>query len=127
MASRSWKWVSSAVGAIGAGMLSACGAGTAVTPTPLPEKIDVSVSAGAPVAGAVVTVYAISDVTGLPDTSAGAGGVLGSAGPTDSSGRATITLASGGFSGPVQLVATGPSMFYADPTAASAAGSSSLV
>lgn len=125
--SRSWKWVERTAGVIGAAVLGACGAGTPVSPAPLPEKIEVRVSAGAPVAGAVVTVYAISDVTGLPDTSAGAGGVLGSAGPTDSSGRATITLASRGFSGPVQLVASGPSMFYADPTSASAAGSNSVV
>lgn len=125
--SRSRKWVERTAGVIGAAVLGACGAGTPVSPAPLPEKIEVRVSAGAPVAGAVVTVYAISDVTGLPDSSAGAGGVLGSAGPTDSSGRATITLASRGFSGPVQLVASGPSMFYADPTAASAGGSSSVV
>jgi hypothetical protein len=119
--------VAAVVGFVVAAGLGACGAGTPVSTGELPEKIEVRVSAGAPVAGAVVTVYAISDVTGLPDAAAGAGGVLGSAGPTDSAGRATVTLASRGYSGPVQLVASGPSMFYADPTTASGVGSSALI
>lgn len=109
------------------GLLSACGAGTPVTPASLPAQVEVRVSSGGPVAGAMVTAYAISDVTGLPDGAIGAGGVLGSAGPTDTSGRATITIAARGFSGPVQLVATGPSMFYADPTVPAGAGSSNIV
>ena len=109
------------------GLLSACGAGTPVAPASLPAQVEVRVSAGGPVAGAMVTAYAISDVTGLPDSAVGAGGVLGSAGPTDTSGRATITIAARGFSGPVQLVATGPSMFYADPTVPAGAGSSNNV
>jgi hypothetical protein len=115
------------VGFVVAAGLGACGAGTPVSTSELPEKIEVRVSAGAPIAGAVVTVYAISDVTGLPDASAGAGGVLGSAGPTDSTGRATVTLASRAYSGPVQIVASGPSMFYADPTAAAGVGSSAMI
>jgi hypothetical protein len=91
-----------------------CGAGTPVTTVPVPASIDVRVSAGSPVAGATVTVYAIGDVTGLVDTSAGAGGVLGSAGPTDASGTVTVSLRS--YSGPVQIVAKGPALFFPDPT-----------
>lgn len=93
-----------------------CGGGTAVSTVQLPAALDVRVSAGAPVVGATVTVYAISDVTGLVDLNAGAGGVLGSAGPTDTDGRVTVTLASRGYSGPVQLVTSGPALSYADPT-----------
>lgn len=105
------------LGAVGAAVVTACGAGTPVSPVSLPDKLDVRVSAGGPVAGAIVTVYAISDVTGLPDVSVGAGGVLGSAGPTDTSGRATVTLSARGYSGPVQVVASGSSMSYPDPAA----------
>jgi hypothetical protein len=115
------------LGAVGAVVVTACGAGTPVAPASLPEKIDVRVSAGAPVAGAVVTVYAISDVTGLPDGSVGAGGVIGSAGPTDSSGRATVSLASRGYSGPVQVVASGSSMSYPDPSAAQGGAANSVI
>ncbi len=124
MASRSRA---SLTAGICAGFLMACGAGTPVAPASLPGQLEVRVSAGGPVAGAMVTVYAISDVTGLPDGAVGAGGVLGSAGPTDTSGRATITLSTRGFSGPVQIVATGPSMFYADPSAPAGAGTSTIV
>ncbi|WP_242352654.1 MULTISPECIES: hypothetical protein [unclassified Anaeromyxobacter] len=123
--SRSVFVVFSAVVAIGG--FTACGGGTQVTTSPLPERIEVRVSAGAPVAGAVVTVYAISDVTGLKDETVGGGGVLGSAGPTDSTGAATITLASRSYSGPVQIVASGPALFYADPTVAAESGSSAAV
>jgi hypothetical protein len=115
------------LGAVGAVVVTACGAGTPVAPASLPEKLDVRVSAGAPVAGAVVTVYAISDVTGLPDGSVGAGGVIGSAGPTDSSGRATVSLASRGYSGPVQVVASGSSMSYPDPSAAQGGEANSVI
>lgn len=94
----------------------ACGGGTPVTTVPVPASIEVRVSAGMPVAGATVTVYAISDVTGLVDASAGAGGVLGSAGPTDASGTVTVSLRS--YSGPVQIVAKGPALFFPDPTTA---------
>jgi hypothetical protein len=120
MTRRCWKWIAGSVGALGTAALGACGAGAPVSQASLPASIEVRVSAGAPVAGALVTAYAISDVTGLTDATVGAGGVLGSAGPTDSSGRVTLTLASRGYSGPVQLVASGPSMLYPDPTTAPA-------
>ncbi|ABC83006.1 hypothetical protein Adeh_3238 [Anaeromyxobacter dehalogenans 2CP-C] len=123
--SRSFFVAFNAVVAIGG--FTACGGGTQVTTSPLPERIEVRVSAGAPIAGAVVTVYAISDVTGLKDETVGGGGVLGSAGPTDSTGAATITLASRSYSGPVQIVASGPALFYADPTVAAESGSSAVV
>jgi len=93
---------------------SACGGGSPIATKPIPSSFDVRVSAGAPVAGAMVTVYAVSDATGEVNTAAGAGGVLGSAGPTDTSGKVTVTTRS--YSGPVQIVATGPAVFYPDPT-----------
>lgn len=95
---------------------SGCGGGPSVQASTTPSSVEVRVSAGAPVAGATVMVLAISDATGEVNGTAGAGGVLGSAGPTDSDGRATISLKS--YSGPVQLVARGPALFYPDPTAA---------
>jgi hypothetical protein len=111
-----------------AAQLAGCGGGTPVSTVQLPGALDVRVSAGAPVAGAVVTVYAISDATGQVDVSAGAGGVLGSAGPTDTDGRVTVTLSSRGYSGPVQLVTSGPAVSYADPSvAADGTGTVALV
>jgi hypothetical protein len=80
----------------------------------VPSSIEVLVSAGAPVAGATVTVLAINDASGEVNTAAGAGGVLGSAGPTGANGRITVSLRS--YSGPVQIVARGPALFYPDPT-----------
>ena len=91
-----------------------CGGGPQASSTQVPSTIEVRVSAGNPVSGALVTVYAISDGRGEVDTSVGGGGVLGSAGPTDASGRVTVTLRS--YSGPVQIVASGPALFYPDPT-----------
>ncbi len=93
---------------------SSCGGGSQVGSTQVPSTIEVRVSAGNPVSGALVTVYAISDGRGEVDTSVGGGGVLGAAGPTDESGRVTVTLRS--YSGPVQIVASGPALFYPDPT-----------
>ncbi len=95
-------------------IIAGCGAGKPVAAAPIPSTFDVRVSAGSPVAGAIVTAYAISNATGEIDTAAGAGGVLGSAGPTDSGGRATVSLR--GYSGPVQIVASEPALFYTDPT-----------
>lgn len=115
MVSRSRRVVGAA-GAAGIVLLAGCGGGTPVSPAQLPASLDVRVSAGVPVVGATVTVYAISDATGQVDVSAGAGGVLGSAGPTNSDGRAVVTLSSRGYSGPVQLVTSGPALTYADPT-----------
>ena len=93
-----------------------CGGGPSVEATSVPSTIEVRVSAGAPVVGATVTVYAISDATGQVNNSAGAGGVLGSAGPTDTDGKVTLKMSP--YSGPVQVVAGGPAVTYADPTAA---------
>jgi hypothetical protein len=97
-------------------MASGCGGGPSIEATSVPSTIEVRVSAGAPVVGATVTVYAISDATGQVNNAAGAGGVLGSAGPTDATGK--VTLAVSPYSGPVQIVAGGPAATYADPTAA---------
>ena len=93
-----------------------CGGGPSIEATSVPSTIEVRVSAGAPVVGATVTVYAISDATGQVNNSVGAGGVVGSAGPTDATGKVTLTVSP--YSGPVQIVAGGPAVTYADPTAA---------
>lgn len=90
-----------------------CGGGPTPPTAPSPGSFDVRVSAGSPVAGAIVTVYAISDSTGAIDGTAGAGGVLGSAGPTDSSGRVSVPTRP--YAGPVQVVASGLALYYADP------------
>ncbi len=92
-----------------------CGGGSPVQATSTPAVITVQVSAGGPVSGATVTVYAISDATGQVNNSAGAGGVLGSAGPTDDAGQVTVSIRPS--SGPVQVVAGGPALSYPDPTA----------
>ena len=42
--------------------------------------------------------------------------MLGSAGPTDATGKVTLSVSP--YSGPVQIVAGGPAVTYADPTAA---------
>jgi hypothetical protein len=78
-------------------------------------SFDVRLSAGNPIAGATVTVYAIDDATGAVKTSAGVNGVLGSGGPTDAAGRVLITLAAENYTGPVRVVASGSSLQYADP------------
>lgn len=100
--------------ALGALTVAACGGGPRINTATAPSAFDVRVSAGSPVAGAIVTVYAVSDLTGAIDTSAGAGGVLGSAGPTDETGAVTVSVRP--YSGPVQIVASGVAMSYVDPT-----------
>ena len=79
MTSRGRSAAATIAGVFASATIASCGAGTPVSTARLPDKIEVRISAGAPVAGATVTVYAISDVTGLPDGTVGAGGVLGSA------------------------------------------------
>jgi hypothetical protein len=91
-----------------------CGGGTPVGVTSTPASLDVRVSAGAPVAGAIATVYAISDATGEVNSTAGAAGVLGSAGPTGTDGRVIVAVSP--YSGPVQVVASGSALVYPDPT-----------
>lgn len=78
---------------------------------------DVRVSAGAPIANAMVTIYAIDDATGQVSATAGANGVLGTGGPTDAAGQALVTLSSENWSGPVQIVASGSSLAYVNPAA----------
>jgi hypothetical protein len=101
-----------------AAMLGACGGGPTVgdtQPTGAGTGIDVRVSAGAPVAGAMVTVYAV-DEAGEQNTSAGERGVLARGGPTDADGRALVPVAVAGYTGPIQVVAAGSGLSYVDPT-----------
>ncbi len=111
----------SLVAVLGAGAILSCGGGTPIAGAPIPSSFDVRVSAGTPVAGAMVTVYAINDATGEVNGTVGVGGVLGSGGPTDTGGR--VIVATRTYSGPVQIVASGPALFYADPTRTATDGS----
>ncbi|HTP27519.1 MAG TPA: hypothetical protein VMK12_17935 [Anaeromyxobacteraceae bacterium] len=101
-----------------------CG-GSSQQSTTIPASFEVRVSAGGPVSGATVTIYAMNDATGEVNTSAGAAGVLGTGGPTDSSG--TVTVKTRPYSGPIQIVANGPALFYPDPTAPSGSSGAPLI
>lgn len=78
--------------------------------------VTVALSAGAPVAGATVKLVAIDDATGLPVVGRTGGATLGSGGPTLADGTLTFTLAQENWTGPVQLVASGPSLTFIDPS-----------
>lgn len=79
--------------------------------------VDVSVSAGAPLAGASVSLVAIDPATGLPPATMPNGGLLGrGAMPTDMNGHVAFTLTEENYSGPVQLVAEGTNLTVADPS-----------
>jgi hypothetical protein len=84
--------------------------------------LDVRVSAGGPVTGATVTVYAIADGNGQVNAVAGSLGVLGVGGPTDDSGKASVKLSVKSYSGPIQVVASGANLSYPDPTVPVGAG-----
>ena len=89
-------------------------------------KIEVHVSAGSPIAGATVTVYAIHDADGRVNAAVGDAGVIGSGGPTDSTGVATITLSMQDYSGPLQVVASGSNLSYVDPCSPASSGSAGV-
>lgn len=79
--------------------------------------VDVEVSAGAPLAGASVSLVAIDPATGLPPATMANAGVLGrSTMPTDMNGRVSFTLTEENYSGPVQLVAEGTNLTVPDPS-----------
>ncbi len=89
--------------------------------------LDVRVSAGGPVSGATVTVYAVADGTGQVNALVGNLGVLGAGGPTDAAGKATVKLAVKSYSGPIQVVAGGANLTYPDPTVTVLAGKPATV
>lgn len=101
-------------------LLAACGGGTPVAShPPAATPLTVSVSAGAPLAGAQVDVYVLDD-SGAVRTSRPDRGLLAS-GTTDKTGVAAITLPAPTtmdeyVSGLVQLVAHGASVAYDDPS-----------
>lgn len=79
--------------------------------------VDVDVSAGAPLAGASVSLVAIDPATGFPPATMANAGVLGRATmPTDMNGHVTFSLTEENYSGPVQLVAEGTNLTVADPS-----------
>jgi hypothetical protein len=116
-----WLAVSTAgIAAVCVGI--ACGGGPEL-PTPPGEAgtLEVHVSAGGPVSGADISVYALVDSTGKVQEGVGNRGVIGTGGPTDADGRATVKFTTQ-YSGPVQVVASGSAMSYADPTVPSRDG-----
>lgn len=74
------------------------------------------VSAGAPIAGATVTVFAVDDATGQPISSVGTNGQLGQCNFTDATGTLACTLNAENYQGPIQVTASGVGLSYIDPT-----------
>jgi hypothetical protein len=98
--------------------LAQCGGGSVKRSSSATDDaaLDVRVSAGGPVSGATVTVYAIADGNGQVNGLVGNLGVLGAGGPTDAAGKATVKLAVKSYTGPIQVVASGANLTYPDPT-----------
>ncbi len=109
--------------------LAGCGGGPSFNRSASDAEgtLDVRVSAGGPVSGATVTVYAVSDGTGQVNALIGNLGVLGAGGPTDAAGKATVKLAVKSYSGPIQVVAGGANLTYPDPTVAVVPGKPATV
>src|ERR687884_2105008 len=98
-------------------VLSSCGGGpdrSEARPGPA-NMIEVRVSAGSPVAGAMVTVYAMDDA-GQQNSLVGNRGVLGRSGPTDADGKVVVPITVNSYSGIIQVVAAGSGLSYVDPT-----------
>jgi hypothetical protein len=75
-------------------------------------------SAGAPIQGALIDVLALSDGCNV-DTTQGSNGLIGTGGPTDTSGKATIPITAENYQGPLKLVARaspGTTLSYIDPS-----------
>lgn len=80
-------------------------------------QVSAVVTAGAPVPGLTVKLVAIDDATGLPVVGRAGGAVLGqSSAVTDGDGGVTFVLTGENYEGPVQVVATGISAGYLDPS-----------
>lgn len=79
-------------------------------------RVSVAVSAGAPVDGLAVKLVAIDETTGLPVTGRLGGPVLGEATAVTVDGGVSFELVQENYTGPVQLVASGPTATYIDPT-----------
>ncbi len=88
------------------------------------NTINVHLSAGAPIPGATITVYAIHDENAQVNLSVGNSGIIGTGGPTDSSGKAAVSLSTTNYSGPIQVIASGAALSYADPTGSAPNGGS---
>src|SRR5690349_20349770 len=73
------------------------------------SKVSIHLSAGAPIQGATVSVYAINDGDGRVNTLVGNAGVIGIGGPTDAAGNASVALSMPHYSGPIQVTASGAS------------------
>jgi hypothetical protein len=71
---------------------------------------------GSPIAGAIVSVYAVDNTTGQPAAAVGANGLLGTCSATDSTGSLACTLTAENYQGPIQVTASGPGLSYLDPT-----------
>lgn len=73
------------------------------------------VSAGAPIAGATIQIFAVN-AGGQTNTMVGVNGLLGSGGPTDAAGYSQVTLTAENYEGPIRVVAHGSSLSYVDPS-----------
>lgn len=78
--------------------------------------LNVTAWAGAPLKGATIQVFALDPLTGEVASSTGHNGLLGAAGPTDAKGLCKVTLSAENYVGPVQVVASGGTMTYTDPS-----------
>jgi hypothetical protein len=79
-------------------------------------QVTVTVSAGAPIAGATVRLVALDATTGQPANRPG-GALLGQGGPTEADGSLTFALSQENWDGPVQLQFSGSAtLSYVDPT-----------
>jgi hypothetical protein len=98
----------------------ACGEGRPVVTATDADVVSVHLSAGTPVQGATVTVYAVHDSTGEVNSTAGEKGVVGIGGPTDAAGDADVRLTVH-YVGPLQVVANGANLTYRNPNTAAVA------
>src|SRR3990172_4684950 len=90
------------------------------------SPLAIHLSAGTPIAGATITVYAVHDVDGRINSAVGSAGLIGTGGPTDSSGDATGTLSMQDYGGPLPRAASGSDLSYVDPCSAASSGSAGV-
>lgn len=79
-------------------------------------RVSAAVSAGPGVDGLTVRLVAIDDATGLPVVGREGGPILGESESPTVDGGVSFVLTQENYVGPVQLVASGPSASYADPS-----------
>jgi hypothetical protein len=78
--------------------------------------VNVTVSAGAPISGASVSIFALDNTTGAVNANAGTNGLLGSCSSTDVNGFVSCTLSAENYEGPITVRASGTGLHYVDPS-----------